>query len=365
MVSIPTILWATTLALAPVSLWGEAPPQAATASNNCRAVVDDRGNRRDDGAIVTWSLRPDSRQRERLDQQCRTLGPIVIPTEPGKTPSTARHTSLVVVSWNVHVGGGDLDTLLDQLTAGHLGFAVTDYVLLIEEAHRAGGLVPASIDTRTRVPRRISPHRTDRERQDIVGIARRRGLALYYVPTMRNGRDAPYEDRGNAILSTLPLHDLTAIELPIDRQRRVAISATVQGVDAQSRAWRLRVVTLHLDALVSARRLWIFATGWRGDQARTVIDSLDHAEPAIVVGADLNTWLGGRWESAYRRLAHVWPASPSGSARSWRDAHGRLDYVFFGMRPGWTKESRRLDRHFGSDHRPIIGIVRFGSAPNR
>ena len=35
------------------------------------------------------------------------------------------------------------------------------------------------------------------------------------------------EDRGNAILSTLPLSDLTAIELPLESQRRVALQATV------------------------------------------------------------------------------------------------------------------------------------------
>jgi endonuclease/exonuclease/phosphatase family metal-dependent hydrolase len=180
---------------------------------------------------------------------------------------------------------------------------------------------------------------------------------LYYVPSMRNGRGAPYEDRGNAILSTLPLSDLTAIELPIDRQRRVAISATVQGVDGRGRSWRLRLVTVHLDALVGAKRLWICGTGWRGDQARAVTGQLEESEPAVV-GADLNTWLGGRWESAYRRFARVRPGPPSASTGPPRDAHGRLDYVFFRLPPGWTKESRRLDRRFGSDHRPIVAVLR-------
>jgi endonuclease/exonuclease/phosphatase family metal-dependent hydrolase len=162
---------------------------------------------------------------------------------------------------------------------------------IIQEAYRADGLVPASIESGARVPRRITPRPKEHLREDIVSIARRRGLALHYVPSMRNGKGWPYEDRGNAILSTLPLSDLAAIELLIDRQRRVAISATVQGVDAQSRPWRLRLVTVHLDAFVGAKRLWIFATGWRGRQAATVLDALDRTEPAVV-GADLNTWLG-------------------------------------------------------------------------
>ena len=169
----------------------------------------------------------------------------------------------------------------------------------------------------------------------------------------------PYEDRGNAILSTLPLSDLTAIELPIDRQRRVAISATVQGIDAaRSRPWRLRLVTVHLDAFVGARRLWLFATGWRGGQARTVIEALDQTEPAVI-GADLNTWFAGRRESAYKRFVRAWPPSQTASTDTTPDAHGRVDYVFFKLPAGWMKESRRLDDRLGSDHRPIVALLHF------
>ena len=47
---------------------------------------------------------------------------------------------------------------------------------------------------------------------------------------MRNGRPPQTdEDRGNAILSTEPLADLTAIELPFEQQRRVAVAATLRS----------------------------------------------------------------------------------------------------------------------------------------
>jgi endonuclease/exonuclease/phosphatase family metal-dependent hydrolase len=344
--------------MAPVSLRGQAPPQLMNASNGCRELVDERGRRLNGGPAVAWSFTVDTRQRERLDRQCRTVGPIVVRPEPADPAPAASHASLVVVSWNVHVGGGNLEALLDQLTTGKLGVAVSDYVLLLEEAHRGSGLVPASVDAGTRVPRRIAPQPNDRARRDIVTIARRHGLALYYVPSMRNGRGAPYEDRGNAILSTLPLSDLTAIELPLDRQRRVAISATVRGVDAQSRAWRLRLVTVHLDALVGASRLWIFATGWRGRQARTVTEAFDWHSPAVV-GADLNTWLAGRSESAYTEFARALAPSPAAPAGATTDAHGRLDFMFFQLPLDWVRSSRRITDRFDSDHRPVIATINF------
>jgi endonuclease/exonuclease/phosphatase family metal-dependent hydrolase len=247
--------------------------------------------------------------------------------------------------------------LIDQVIGSTPeGVSAPDYVLLLEEAYRAGGGIPVSFESGVRVPRRIAPHPKEHTRQDIVSLARRRGLALYYVPSMRNGQGPPYEDRGNAILSTLPLSELTAIELPIDRQRRVAIGATVHGVDARSRPWRLHLVTAHLDALVGARRLWIFATGWRGQQARLVVEALDRHAPTVV-GADLNTWLAGRWESAYRRFAGELAPSPAAPAAITADAHGRLDFMFFRLPHDWMKSSQRLAGRFSSDHRPIIGTI--------
>ena len=79
---------------------------------------------------------------------------------------------------------------------------------------------------RTRRParrRRIPGPRAPRA--DIVEVADALGLNLRYVPSMRNGADR--SDRGNAILSDLPLSHAWAFELPLVLQRRVPVAATL------------------------------------------------------------------------------------------------------------------------------------------
>ena len=58
---------------------------------------------------------------------------------------------------------------------------------------------------------------------DINGHAAGLGLSIFYAPSMRNGPELR-EDRGNAIISTEPLLDPIALELPLARQRRVTAS---------------------------------------------------------------------------------------------------------------------------------------------
>ena len=60
---------------------------------------------------------------------------------------------------------------------------------------------------------------------------------MLYAPSMRNGESAGGgEDRGNAIVSTLPLADPTVIELPLERQRRVVVAASIAcGIAARAR----------------------------------------------------------------------------------------------------------------------------------
>ena len=61
----------------------------------------------------------------------------------------------------------------------------------------------------------------DPESMDIDDHAASLGLSILYVPSMRNGPDLR-EDRGNAIISTEPLLDPFALELPLARQPRRA-----------------------------------------------------------------------------------------------------------------------------------------------
>jgi len=321
----------------------------------CTRVVDDAG--RPSAQDIAWSSRTNGRERQALDRHCGTLGSIVLMSRPAAA-ALAVTDSLAVVGWNVHVGGGDLATLLDRLESGALtGAPVAHYVLLIQEAHRSEGDVPP-VPPGVDVPRRIAPRAATRVREDIVSVAHRRGLALYYVPSMRNGDDAPFEDRGNAILSTFPLEDPVAVELPFTRQRRVAIGARIDGRTRDGRPWSLRVASVHLDTLAGASRLWIFAAGWRDAQARTAIAGLGDRDPAVV-GGDLNTWLLGGWEGAVRRFRGSYPQTRTARTPSGASAHGRLDYLFYRLPEPWTSEMRKLPDEYGSDHAPLVGAIRF------
>lgn len=189
-----TMLVVATLALtAPAALWGQTPGSIDNAPTDCRALVDDRDRPLDDG-VVRWHRREEVSQRNRLDRQCRTLGPMVLLAEPAAA-RLAVTRSLMVINWNVHVGGGDVEQLLDRLSLNQPDdTSGSHYILLLEEAFRSGALVPAAIEPGVGVPRRITPRSSQRLRDDIVSVAQRRGLALYYVPSMRNGRGQPHED---------------------------------------------------------------------------------------------------------------------------------------------------------------------------
>ena len=115
------------------------------------------------------------------------------------------------------------------------------------------------------IPRSVSPspvHSVDRPRIRLIATSRTSrapGSDRVYVPSMRNGGLTSKQDRGNAILSSLPLDELSAIELPFERQRRVAIAATVAGHTRAGTPWSLRVASVHLDNLGGVRRAWVAA----------------------------------------------------------------------------------------------------------
>jgi endonuclease/exonuclease/phosphatase family metal-dependent hydrolase len=333
----------------------QAPDVRRAPSGPCTHVVD--GDGRPSAQDVAWSSRTKGRERQALDRHCSTLGSIVLVPGPSAVAPLSTD-SIAIVGWNVHVGGGDLLTLLDRLESGALtGAPASHYVLLLQEAYRSGGDVPP-VAPGVDVPRRIAPRTATRAREDIVSIARRRGLALYYVASMRNGDDAPFEDRGNAILSTLPLDELAAVELPFTRQRRVAIGARIQGRTRDGVPWSVQLASVHLDTLAGASRLWIFAAGWRGAQAKTAIAGLGERDPSVV-GGDLNTWLLGGWESAVRRFRDSYPQTRTAVTPPGAPAHGRLDYVFYRLPEPWTSEVRKLREKYGSDHAPLVGAIRF------
>ena len=170
---------------------------------------------------VTW-LRWNEKQ-DILNRWCESVGPPVFATGAERQGAISR---LLVVSWNVHVGGADLDELMAK-ALGPLSSNDTGLVILVQEAFRSGVDVPESLPRDLDMPSSIRPRRPT---PDIVGLAEKLGMFVAYVPSMRNGSATAIEsreDRGNAILSTEPLSDVRAIELPFGRQRRVAVAATV------------------------------------------------------------------------------------------------------------------------------------------
>ncbi len=81
-----------------------------------------------------------------------------------------------------------------------------------------------------------------------------------------------------------------------------------------------------------------------------------------VLGGDLNTIQSGPRESAYEQ-ARRWSTGFMREDERITHMMGRLDYLFFRLRPGITAAVMRLEDRFGSDHYPLLG--RFLLAPNK
>jgi len=318
------------------------------------------------GVALAWR-RPseDGRDGRRAPPAwCAAVGPAVaVPDRPPSSPPEAGIDAIAVVTWNVHVGGGDIVGFVQALRAGRLtnGTPVPDVILLVQEAFRSSRDVPDRVPPGPGVRSAIRAHPPQGPRLDIVRAAARLEMTLVYVPSMRNGAAAAAggepEDRGNAVLATRPLTDLAAIELPFERQRRVAVAATVSGVTTAGTPWTVRAVSAHLDASASARHLWMFSSGLRASQARALAGALG-SDRSVALGGDLNTWADGPFERAPLLLARAFNDTPPVKLQP---TFGPLllDYLFFRLPDSWRAESRRLDATFGSDHRPVLGWIRF------
>ncbi|CAN5893476.1 hypothetical protein BH23GEM9_BH23GEM9_35020 [soil metagenome] len=269
-----------------------------------------------------------------------------------------------VLSWNVAIGTGRLDTVLDRLRAGAGGGAGMSperpLIVLLQEAYRADASVPGSTGTQHHGGRlRIASGRVD-----IVGVAREHNLSLRYSPSMRNGLHS--SDRGNAILSTVRLDDARAFLLPYVRQRRVVVSARIAGHAD------LSFVSAHLDTHGQPRSRGgapRFGAG-RAAQAEALAAALSDVGGSFVLGADLNT-VFGMSDPAVRALvaAGLHPARRVGN---WRHTFHRpfkllLDHVLYASHDRRIAhvEVTRIDEApgdrspavFGSDHHPLLARI--------
>jgi endonuclease/exonuclease/phosphatase family metal-dependent hydrolase len=315
-------------------------------------------------AAIAWISPADPRSRDRLGDWCAMVGPVVYEREPAR-PISPAIDRLAVVSWNTHVGGGDLAALADAVQRGDFthGEPFAAVVLLLQEMYRHGADVPARATILSAVPSRIIDVLHAQHTHDVRRVASERGLAVLYAPSMRNGAavDDP-EDRGNAILSTLPLSDPTAIELPLERQRRVAAVAVVSGRTTAGVAWRLRLVNVHLDtALALLHGGPLTARRRQADALAAALTGSSAFDGPTIVAGDFNTWLGDR-EPAIRALRAAFPDAPAPRyGATWRGPFGlraTLDYVFAG---GHARSIavQRLPSRFGSDHYPLLSVITF------
>ena len=289
-----------------------------------------------------------------LDDWCSSVGKPVF--RPPVVVAPADVAELRILSWNTKVGGGRAEELIPQLLRDAAGGAA-GVVVLLQETFRGGWDVPETYPPGLHVPHSIRPRRPA---PDIVALATELDLWVAYVPSMRNG-DATglstREDRGNAILSTEPLGDVVAIELPFGEQRRVAVAATV--TPRGSRARPLRVVVFHFDA--DDRR------SMQADALATYLRSMiDTMSMPVVAAGDLNS-RDGIGDTTVAALTGQIHREDCGSGRTFRlplrvDAFflGRLDFMFSTLDDfGLTRTCETLRDRMGSDHVPLLMTIHF------
>jgi hypothetical protein len=97
-----------------------------------------------DGAAsaIRWMAPQLDADRGSLDNWRASVGPpVVVSVAP--QDDAAPSNRLVVVNWNMHVGGGDIGGLLADVRRQHAGAPI---VFLLQEAYREGPEVPTSLE---------------------------------------------------------------------------------------------------------------------------------------------------------------------------------------------------------------------------
>lgn len=335
-------------------------------------------------AVPKWYFPVTSRDNEHLERWCKVIGPPVIDSVPSPRFGVLESDQPVALAvWNTDAGAGDvvgfLESELGLTCAGPASArrgSGPHVILLLQEALRRSPQLGALAESWITPP---PVEEVDRpgQRLDVTEVARRCGLALFYVPAARNGhqrRGGSGEDKGNAILSTLPLSEFVVIELPFESARRVVVGATVRD----ARGSGLRLLSAHLITTPQAWRVLTTANSSRFRQAaaiRTVLDSIER-RPATngvtqwtstVLAGDFNTWSTN--ESALRFLLQFFPDSPRPLMDRTRGPFP-TDHVLFRRHHGPGAAAtlvpgsyRRIEDRFYSDHHPILALFKFELDP--
>ena len=200
-------------------------------------------------------------------------------------------------------------------------------------------------------------------RADIVEAAHALGLNLRYVPSMRNG--AERSDRGNAILSDLPLSHAWAFELPLVLERRVPLAASLRLAGGP-----VQLVSGHLDPRGPPGAAWLGvgraseAGGASGRPARR--PTWSSSAPTSTSAGARASGPGGCCTRPRSRPACPRPGRRGGT-RSTRSRGWCSTICSCATGPARVAHARveRLDEHphdrgplvFGSDHHPLLARI--------
>ena len=260
---------------------------------------------------VPWYQPEAAANAATLDAWCATTGPPVVALHPdhlvAADAAPEPFDELVVVSWNVHVGGADLPAMIASLRTGALtgGRPVTRFVLLLQEAYRAGPEVPRSGPPGMGYPRAMRPARP-RRRSTSSG---RPGGPGCRCSTCRRCATAPRRrpTRIAATPSCPPNRSPTSRPSSCRSNASGAwpSSARSQIRGAVGEAWPLRLASVHLENTASARRLRVLAPEPRRRQAAGLLAVLPPTLP-LLVGGDFNTWFG-YLDRTYKTMAAAVP----------------------------------------------------------
>jgi len=334
----------------------------------------------------SWLGPTDQGEQETMARWCGVVGsPLVKPNPNARFETPEANDSLAVFSWNIDVGSGDLLLFLEE----EVGLSCRDetseaspsfahVVVFLQEAFHWSPDLPPVNDQRLGARKsRHDPHPGGDP--DIIEVAEQCGLALIYIPSGRNGVDDPGErlhDKGNAILSTLPLSDFQAIVLPYETERKVAVAATVPLSGSDS----LRLINAHLEVTTSFYRVLLTGNRTRLRQTEGLLEALTVPEDGggrrlpMLLGGDFNTWSGR--ESALKRLTSAFPDSPEWDGQASRGPFP-TDHLFFrrGSYNSSLPESggpgnegvvlvyesyQLIEKKYSSDHRARFAWIRFG-----
>lgn len=320
---------------------------------------------RSKGPEVTWYGHPSPEDRESNSAWCEAVGPPTVIPAPHATLLAVPQDTLTFVTWNTWVGGGDLKEFLrvelglvcgEDAPQPQSGFK--PFVLLLQETYQRSTLVPR-VPPDAPVPWRVGALERPAGGTDVVEVAQACGLALAYVPSARNGpeSDGAYgEDKGNAILSSLPLRDVVAVELPFEAGRKVAVGAQIPLPDGGG---AIVAVAVHLDVASTLARTLKTGNRTRERQVAGLLEALElHGWGAVpsVVGGDFNTWSSR--DASLKLMLRTFSDSPPVTGETSRGPFP-ADHLFFRADEGGefslVPSSYRtvVDSH-GSDHHARI-----------